>query len=102
MVLIGARMKDAEGNWRWLAYDCAANGWVTLTLAGSDPIGKAGGFNNSMGLMYDPGRKLIWAVGQHSEVYVLRFDPAKADIKPLPRTCADMPLHSDVPTISRE
>jgi len=27
--------------------------------------------------MYDPNRKLVWAVGQNSHVHVLRFD-AKA------------------------
>jgi Galactose oxidase, central domain len=83
MVLIGARVKDGDGKLRWLAFDCAANAWVSLALTGSDPIGKARAFNNSMGLMYDPGRKLIWAVGQHSEVYALRFDADKADKKPL-------------------
>jgi len=84
MVLVGARVKDSAWNWRWLAFDCATNGWTSLTIAGEDPIGKrAGAFNNSMGLMYDPGRKLVWAVGQHSQVYVLNIDRAKADIKPL-------------------
>jgi hypothetical protein len=83
LVFVGARVKDADGAWRWLAYDCAGNTWVTLALGGADPVGKAGSFNNSMGLMYDPARKLVWAVGQHSQVYALRFDPAKADIKPL-------------------
>ncbi len=84
MVLIGARLKDSAGNWRWLAFDCAANGWVSIVFGGEDPIGKRPiPFNNSMGLMYDPGRKLVWAVGQHSQVYVLNIDRAKADIKPL-------------------
>jgi hypothetical protein len=84
VVLIGARIKVAAGNWRWVAFDCAASGWVSISLAGDDPIGKRPmSFNNSMGLMYDPGRKLLWAVGQHSEVYVLSLDRAKADIKPL-------------------
>ena len=31
-----------------------------------------------MGLMYDPNRKLIWAVGQYSQVHVLRFDAKSA------------------------
>lgn len=75
LVLIGGRVKDGEG-WRWLAFDCAANAWCTLALGGDDPVGKAGSFNNSMGLMYDPGRKLVWAVGQHSHVHVLRLDPS--------------------------
>jgi hypothetical protein len=73
LVLIGGRVKDGDG-WRWLAFDCAANAWCSLALAGDDPVGKAGAFNNSMGLMYDPARKLVWAVGQHSHVHVLRLD----------------------------
>lgn len=83
LVLIGGRLKDDSGAWRWLAYDCAANGWVSLALIGDDPIGKAGTFNNSMGLMYDPARKLIWAVGQHSHVHVLRLDAKTAKAVPL-------------------
>jgi hypothetical protein len=27
-----------------------------------------------MGLMYDPNRKLVWAVGQYSHVHVLRLN----------------------------
>jgi hypothetical protein len=73
LVLIGGRVKDGD-SWRWLAFDCAANQWVTLSFAGDDPVGKAGLFNNSMGLMYDPARKLVWAVGQHSHVHVLKLD----------------------------
>ncbi|MBA4186481.1 MAG: hypothetical protein C0467_00540 [Planctomycetaceae bacterium] len=84
MVLIGARTKDSAGNWRWVGFDCATDGWVTITIPGDDPIGKRPiPFNNSMGLMYDPARKLVWAVGQHSQVYVLNLDRAKADIKPV-------------------
>jgi hypothetical protein len=83
LVLVGARVKDADGAFRWLAYDCAKNAWVGISLAGTDPIAKWGGFNNSMGLMYDPGRKLIWAVGQMSQVYALKFDAEKANIQPL-------------------
>jgi hypothetical protein len=73
LVLIGGRVKDGDG-WRWLAFDCAANAWCTLPFTGDDPVGKAGVFNNSMGLMYDPVRKLVWAVGQHSHVHVLKLD----------------------------
>ncbi len=81
MVLVGARVTDADGAQLWMAYDCAKNAWVGLPLAGEDPIGKKGAFNNSMGLMYDPNRKMVWAVGQHSQVYALKLDVSKA--KPL-------------------
>jgi hypothetical protein len=69
-VLIGAH---APGGSLWLMYDCAANAWVGVELKGADPIGKKA-FNNSMGLMYDPQRRLVWAVGQYSHVHVLRLD----------------------------
>lgn len=82
-VLIGGRVKDNGGRWRWLTFHCAANAWGSFEFTGDDPIGKAGSFNNSMGLMYDPARKLIWAVGQHSHVHVLRLDPETAPIEPL-------------------
>ena len=36
-----------------------------------------------MGLMYDPNRKLVWAVGQNSHVHVLRFDPKSAKLHEL-------------------
>jgi hypothetical protein len=69
-VLIGARVK-ADGKMAWLLYDCGKNRWEAAIFAGEDPIAR-GAFNNSMGLMYDPARKLVWAVGQYSQVYVLR------------------------------
>jgi hypothetical protein len=73
-VLVGAH---APGGNLWLMYDCAANAWVGLELQGADPIGKKA-FNNSMGLMYDPQRRLVWAVGQYSHVHALRLDVQKA------------------------
>ena len=53
-----------------------------VALGGTDPIGK-GAFNNSLGLMYDSTRKLIWTVGQYSQVSVLRLDPATVNRKEL-------------------
>jgi hypothetical protein len=78
LVLIQAYV---EGK-RWLAYDCAANAWVGVKLAGPDLIGKQV-FNNSVGILYDPNRNLVWALGQRSEVWVLRFDPKTVDVQPL-------------------
>ncbi|MSQ97370.1 MAG: hypothetical protein EXR98_22845 [Gemmataceae bacterium] len=72
-VLIGAHV---PGESAWLMYDCKSNGWLDVELNGADPIGKKT-FNNSMGLMVDPLRRLVWAVGQYSQVHVLRLD-AKA------------------------
>jgi hypothetical protein len=31
--------------------------------------------------MYDPNRKLIWAVGQNSHVHVLRLDLKSANVQ---------------------
>jgi hypothetical protein len=81
VVLIGARVTDSDGNLAWLAFDCAKNAWLGVPCAGEDPIGKKGAFNNSMGLMHDPARKIVWAVGQYSQVYALKLDVSKA--KPL-------------------
>lgn len=72
MVMIGARA-NLDGKFLWLLYDCGKNAWFGAELGGADPIGK-GSFNNSMGLMYDPNRQLVWAVGQNSHVHVLRLD----------------------------
>ncbi len=77
-VLIGAHIKDTS---IWPMYDCAANAWVGVELKGADPVGKRA-FNNSMGLMYDPNRRLVWAVGQYSHVHVLKLD-AKSSARKL-------------------
>jgi hypothetical protein len=79
-VLLGARV-SVEDKLHWLVYDGATNAWRGIELAGDDPIGKGTvgkSFNNSMGLMYDPRRKLVWAVGQYSQVHVLRCDVSAA------------------------
>jgi hypothetical protein len=80
-VLVGARVA-VEGKMLWALYDCSANAWRAVELGGADPISR-GAFNNSMGLMYDPNRKLVWAVGQNSHVHVLRLDLRKARVAPL-------------------
>jgi hypothetical protein len=80
-VLVGAHAL-VGGKLVWPLYDCAKNAWLGAELAGADPVGK-GQFNNSMGLMYDPVRKLVWAVGQNGQLFVLRFDPKQAKLHPL-------------------
>jgi hypothetical protein len=84
-VLIGARVLVADKPC-WLLYDCGRNAWLGMELTGADPIGKGtfrNVFNNSMGLMYDPNRKLIWAVGQNSQVHVVRIDPKSVKLHTL-------------------
>ena len=80
-MLVGAHV-EADGKPLWPLYDCGKTPGSGVELAGADPVGK-GKFNNSMGLMYDPGRKLVWAVGQNSDLFVLRLDTARAPLHPL-------------------
>jgi hypothetical protein len=80
-VLVGAHV-EADGKPLWPLYACSENAWFGVELTGADPVGK-GPFNNSMGLMYDPGRKLVWAVGQNGDLFVLRLDPSQAKVRPL-------------------
>jgi hypothetical protein len=84
-VLIGARV-SRDGKQLWVLYDCGKNAWFGLDLRGADPIGKGTGgsaFNNSMGLMHDPNRKLVWAVGQNSHVHVLRLEASSVSFQKL-------------------
>jgi hypothetical protein len=81
-VLIGARVNETDKQPLWALYDCTKNAWFGLELTGADPISK-GSFNNSMGLMYDPARKRVWAVGQNSYVHVVRIEPKTARFVPL-------------------
>ena len=75
LVLLAARTRINDRP-MWLAYDCPANSWRGLELTGDDPIGKGtsgGVFHNSVGMMYDPNRKLVWFAGQNSNVHTLRL-----------------------------
>jgi hypothetical protein len=84
-VLVGARV-TIGGKQLWTLYDCGKNCWFGVGLSGADPIGKGtqgSSFNNSMGLMYDPNRRLVWAVGQNSHVHVLRLEPKSLKLQEL-------------------
>jgi hypothetical protein len=81
-VLVGARPSGSGGPARWLLYDCAANAWLGVSLLGADPLGKER-FNNSLGLMYDPKRKLVWAMDLLSRPHALALDRASSDAVPL-------------------
>ena len=80
-VLLGAHV-TANGRTLWPYYDCAKNASLGLELPGDDPIGKTA-FNVSLGLMYDPPRQLIWAVGQNGRVHVLRLNLTQTQSLPL-------------------
>ncbi len=80
VVLLGARTTRDQRD-LWLLYDCQANAWRGIELGGDDPIGKGTSgrsFHNSVGISYDPRRRLVWAVGQYSQVHVLRLDASAA------------------------
>ncbi|MHC4913994.1 MAG: Kelch repeat-containing protein [Planctomycetota bacterium] len=86
MVLIGAHVTGPDGKMLMPVYDCAKNRWLGVDLGGANPVGRRGkktAFNNSVGLAYDPKRKLIWSLGQRSQIAVLRFDPKTADLREL-------------------
>jgi hypothetical protein len=50
--------EPADNKLCWPIFDCRKNAWVGVELGGADPVDNRD-FNNSMGLMYDPARKLI-------------------------------------------
>lgn len=73
---------------RALAYDCAADKWVSLALGYEiDKNKKAahpGGPGHSCGLLFDAKRKLIWGIDTHDcRVYTLKLQMAAADKKPI-------------------
>ena len=83
LVVLAART-NKDDRLLWLAYDCDSNAWRGLELPGDDPIGKgtsSGTFHNSVGMTYDPHRKLIWFVGQNSHVTTLKLDVATATVE---------------------
>ena len=74
-----AHAAQAGGD-RMLGYDPVGNRWVALAVKGPAPFGV------STGLGYDPKRRLVWLVQagpEAGEVFVLRFDAAKADVRPV-------------------
>ena len=64
-----------------LEFDQVFGAWRGVHLAGADPLGKER-FNVSLGLMYDPKRKLVWAMDLLSRPYALKLDLNTADISP--------------------
>ncbi|MGA2619964.1 MAG: kelch repeat-containing protein [Thermoguttaceae bacterium] len=81
-VLIGNTIADDDGERLWPLYDCRKNAWFGVRLGGEGPIGKDGSMV-SLGLMYDPARKLVWAVDQTNRVFVLKLDPQAGPWKKL-------------------
>jgi hypothetical protein len=79
-VLIGNKGADADGSSVWPFYDCQKNAWFGVRLGGTNPLGRDGSMV-SLGLMYDPHRKLVWAVDQTNRVFVLKFAPQAAPLR---------------------
>jgi len=83
LCLVGGTLSpDKDGLRRTPAFDCAGNRWVSLKIVGDDPSG-AKGRNVSLGLMWHRKSGLFWAVDAKSQVFALRLDVAKAEMKAL-------------------
>jgi hypothetical protein len=69
----------------YMGYDAAKNRWVTVKLAVREGDGKAAPSGVCTSIHWDDKRKLFWLgnAAWNGAVWVLRFDPAKAEIKPL-------------------
>ena len=79
LLLVGANLRAQRNRAAHRATICAANKWISFKITGDDPSGPEGR-NVSLGLMYDGRRNLFWAVDTNSEVYVLRLEPALAEM----------------------
>jgi len=82
LVLVCTR---AEPEQLTLIYDPAANAWLRMEMdfernRRGVPMPKYG---VSLGVMYDPGRNLIWASDVRGRVFVMRFDRRSAALRPL-------------------
>jgi len=77
MVLLGSHIKLPDGRTVWPVYDCEKNAWFGGELSGADPLGKEA-FSVNLGMVYDPNRKLVWAVDANSALSALRFSPKVA------------------------
>jgi hypothetical protein len=83
LLLCGCTLPPGEDKLRRTpAYDPAKNQWLSLQITGDDPSGPKGR-NVSLGMMYDAGRKLLWAVDTNSQVYALKLNRATAEEKVL-------------------
>jgi len=77
-VLVGACPTLSDGKPYWLFYDCARNTWLGVRLPGESV-----GVGFSLGLMYDPKRKLVWAANARLALSVLRLDLQRAQAREL-------------------
>jgi hypothetical protein len=87
LVLFGTLLPpDPDGFRRTPAYDPVENRWVSLRLAyeaageKKEPRTPRG---HSSAIIHDARRGLVWGVDAACEVYALRLEAAKADLRPL-------------------
>ncbi len=85
LMLLGTYLKDAGDQTPTPAYDCAANGWISLNLKYKigeryGQVTRAFPHQRSDALMYDARRNRIWGTDTNSQVYVLRLQPGTARI----------------------
>ena len=88
LLLLGSYLKDERGHSPTPAYDCAKNRWVLLDLAyevemHNDYTRRKMPNDHSDALMFDAKRKLIWGCDTNGQVYVLRLDASKANLRSL-------------------
>ena len=79
LVFLASRAKGAAP--ATLLYDPAANAWLRMEPRyDKDKRGRAirPGHGVGTGVMWDPGRKLIWASDSRGQVYVMRFERTSA------------------------
>lgn len=62
------------------AYDVALNQWFAYSIDTSELRERYG---NSFAVVWDPGRRRIWGLGQRNAVYLLKFDKQTATKVPL-------------------
>lgn len=88
VVLMATYLKTGDAHTRTPAYDCAKNRWVTLDLhyatgRRGSRVTRAFPHRRSCGMVFDPKRKLVWGTDTKSQIYVLRLDVKRADVRPL-------------------
>jgi Galactose oxidase, central domain len=66
--------RGVKGPPTWPVYDCAKNAWVGVKVGGPNPT------SVSLGLMYDPKRKLVVGVDANSRVYVMKLDMTRGKV----------------------
>ena len=87
MLLCTLLPADGDGPRRHLAYDPAANRWVSLRIGyekdDRGPLAPTA-VRRSVGLVWDGERGLVWGIDTHRlRVFVLRLDSETADLEPL-------------------